>query len=329
MKKNNKKKKIFLFIILAIVLIIIGYFIGSKAGSNSQATSNTTSQVVSKQVSTQTITNTLTSSAEVSSSSTEELSLSTSKYFSTMCVEEGDSVEEGDNILKYSNGTYLQAPYDCVIGEVNIPETGSICTSSNYIEVQNLETLIMTLSIDESEINTVKVGQSVEITLSAFEGKTYEGTISKINSVGTYSSSGTSFTATVEFENDGNVKIGMSASCTIILEEAENVIAVPIAAVQESDSSKYVIVVNSDGTTKNVEVETGISNDSYVEIKSGLTGTETVQMIETTTSGTVMKGSSSSSSSNSSGFSGGRGSMSQGTSGSTMGVPGGGTMPQM
>ena len=41
-----------------------------------------------------------------------------------MCVEEDDTVKKGENILKYSNGTYLVAPYDCVITEINIPESG-------------------------------------------------------------------------------------------------------------------------------------------------------------------------------------------------------------
>ena len=63
--------------------------------------------------------------------------------------------------------------------------------------------------------------------------------------------------------------------------KAENIVAVPIEAVQTANNQSYVVVVNSDGTTENVNVETGISNEAYTEIKSGLTGNETVQMKET------------------------------------------------
>lgn len=287
LKIKNKKVKILLIAVSIVIILLLGIIIGRLTSSNKMKNvakkENTTSQITEIEVGTQTIENTLTSSGEISSSETEKIPLTTSYYFNQMCVEENDIVLAGENILKYSNGKYLTAEYDCVISSYSVPESGSICTSSNYVEVQNMETLVMTLNIDESEINSVKVGQEVEIQLNAYEDNTYTGTISKINSIGSYSTSGTTFTATVEFENDGNIKLGMSASCTIIIEKAENVIAVPIEAVQTSDNKKYVVVVKDDGTTENVNIETGISNDSYVEITSGLSGGEKIQTVSTTT----------------------------------------------
>ena len=130
-----------------------------------------------------------------------------------------------------------------------MPDSGSICTSSNYIEVQNIETMAINLSISESDINSIAVGQEVNIEITALEDKTYTGTIKSVSGLGTYSTSGTTFSAVVEFANDGNVKSGMSASCSIVLEKAENCIEVPIEAVQTSGEQKYVIVVKDDGTT--------------------------------------------------------------------------------
>lgn len=300
--KNKSKKKYGILIVGGIVIVIIVGICITTLGANSDtSTSSSSTQIVTAAVSTQTIQNKLTSSGQVATSSTEKLSLSTSKYFSTMCVEEGDSVKKSGNILKYSNGTYLTAPYDCIVSSYTVPESGSICTSSNNVQIQNLETLQMTLNIDESQINRVAVGQSVEVVLSAFEDKTYEGTITKINAIGTYATSGSTFTATVQFANDQNAKIGMSASCSIILEEATDCIAVPIEAVQTKGDTKYVIVVKEDNTTEDVTVETGISNDSYVQILSGLEANQTIQMLKTTSSSGIRKASSGSSSS-SSGF---------------------------
>jgi multidrug efflux pump subunit AcrA (membrane-fusion protein) len=68
------------------------------------------------------------------------------------------------------------------------------------------------------------------------------------------------------------------------LEKAENVIAVPKEAIQTANGSSYVVVVNDDGSTENVIVATGISNDAYTEIKSGLNGNETVQYTVTSSS---------------------------------------------
>lgn len=125
----------------------------------------------------------------------------------------------------------------------------------------------------------------MSITVNAYEDKTYIGTVKKINQIGTYASNGSSFSAVVSFTNDGDVKIGMSGSCSITLEKAENVISVPIEAVQTKNNEKYVVVKNEDGTTQNVAITTEISNDAYVEVTSGLTGSEIIEMtVQTTTS---------------------------------------------
>ena len=188
MKKYRKK---FFMVILGIALIIIIFFVGmqlgiSKANSEKSATTTKVSEI---SVETQTIKNTLTSSGQISSLETEKIYPSTSKYFKTMCVEDDDTVKSGENILEYEDGTYLTAEYDCVITSYNVPETGDKCSSDNYIEVQTLEDLIIEMSINENEITSVKEGQEVEITLTSDEDKIYSGTITKIDAIGTYSSS--------------------------------------------------------------------------------------------------------------------------------------------
>ncbi len=69
----------------------------------------------------------------------------------------------------------------------------------------------------------------------------------------------------------------MSAFCEIIIAEAKDVLAIPIEAVKKIGEEKWVTLVKETGTTEEVKVETGISNDSYVEIKSGLTAGQKVQ----------------------------------------------------
>lgn|GEM_PF-6046292 len=133
----------------------------------------------------------------------------------------------------------------------------------------------------------MKAGQEAEITLTA-NNKTYTGKIDKISDVGTYSTSGSTFPAYVKFTNDGTVKLGMSASCTVILDKATNVVAVPQEAVQTANGTNYVVVVNSDGSTQDVTVQTGLSNGAYTEIKSGLNVGETVQYTVTTNTSSSM-----------------------------------------
>ena len=71
----------------------------------------------------------------------------------------------------------------------------------------------------------------------------------------------------------------MSTSCTVILKEEKEVISVPIDSVSEnSDGKQYVTKVNEDGTTEEVIVETGIADENYVQILSGLALNDKIQI---------------------------------------------------
>lgn len=271
------KKKI-LLILLIVILMSGSFVIGRQVGLN---TEESKTSIVTRQedVISYDIKKTLTSSGQVQSKTTEKLELNTYRYFEAMCVEDDDTVKAGENLLEYTNGTYLTVPYDCVIISHSVPETGNKCTDSNYIEISNLNTLVTTISINENEINSIALDQAVEITLTADEKKTYTGKVTKIDSVGTYASSGTTFSSTIEFENDGNVKLGMNVSCTLILKEEKQVTCVPIDAVLEnSEGKEYVNKVKEDGTIEETIVETGIADENYVQILSGLELNEKVQI---------------------------------------------------
>ena len=280
-KKVFKKFKKYIWIVVVIlVLCLISFYIGKRVGLNTDtSSSNTTIEDV--KVSNQSITKTITSSGQIEPSSTEKLSLNTSYYFSSILVEEDDVVKKGEKIIKYSNGKYLVAPYDLVITSTSLPNKGKKASSSNYVEVSKISDVVVNISINESEIPNISIGDSVDIVLTSDSSKKYTGTISKISSVGTYSSSGSTFAAIVSLKNDGDIKIGMSVSCTINIEEHKDVLAVPIGAVQINGDRRYVVVVE-DNNTKEVDVVTGLSDENYVEIKSGLTTNDTVRVVTVT-----------------------------------------------
>lgn len=312
MKIKGKKifrrfKKVIIFIIIILIFCGISFYIGKRVGLNTDtSSSNTTIEDV--KVSKQSITKTITSSGQIEASNTEKLSLNTSYYYSTILVEEDDVVKKGEKIIKYSNGKYLIAPYDLVITSTSLPDKGKKATSSNYVEVSNISNVVVNISINESEIPNISTGDEVEIVLTSDSSKKYTGTISKISSVGTYSSSGSTFAAKVTLKNDGNIKVGMSVSCTINIDEHKDVLAVPIGAVQINGDRRYVVVVDGNDT-KEVDVTTGLSDSNYVEIKSGLTTNDTVRVVTVTKQNTFRTTSSRSSRSGMSGnFPGGSGS---------------------
>lgn len=273
-------------IVLFIILAIIVYLYINPINSVNVVETNTSDASINTtetKASIQTIENTLSSSGEISSALDEKLTLHASYYFEKILVDENIYVKEGTNIIEYTNGTYLTAPYDCVIVSTNLPNQEEVCTTSHYIEIKSIQSLSMKLSVSESDINKIEIGDVVDITITS-TNEIINGYITSISEVGTYNSNGSYFEAVVTFENNGNLKIGMSATCEIIIEKAENVVAVPLEAIQTSDSGKYVIKVNDNGSTSEVSVETGISNDAYIEIKSGISEGDTVQMTESDSS---------------------------------------------
>lgn len=273
------------FIISGIVLIFILVVIFSKATSADENKIIETMKKTAK-VENQTIVNTLSAPGEVKSAITENITLNTSYSFLTMCAEKEEFVKKGDNLLKYTNGTYITAPYDCVILDYSVPTAKDNCTSNNYISISSVEELYMDINIGEEEIDNVTVGQEVDIVVNYDETKSYKGTIEKINAIGTHSNGGTKFAAIAAIKNDGELKLGMSANCTITLEKNENLPCLPIEAIYIEDDKRYVNLIKDNNINEKVIVETGKSNANYVEIVSGVSLEDTVSY-ETTTVTTI------------------------------------------
>lgn len=258
-EKKKKDKKPIIIIILIIVLGVLIYVYNADGISlNSTASENTTKNNSSGSTTTteevnvemRTIEKTISSSGEISSALNEKLALHATYYFSEIYFSEGDYVEEGKNILQYTNGTYMTAPYNLVIKSVSIPSENAVCKNSHYIEVYSLDSLSIELKVLEKNLSDIKIGQEVKIKLTSDETKEYTGYITKINNSGTYSSNGTTYAATVTFENDGNIKIGMSGTANIILEKAENVLVLPAEAVTTTNGITYVTKIENENAKK-------------------------------------------------------------------------------
>lgn len=279
--KKNKKITIF---ILCIIIILTVILLSENSNADTDKIIEKTEKIA--EVSSQTIITTLTAPGEVQSAKTEKLSLNTSYYYLTMCVEKEEYVKKGSNILEYTNGKCITAPYDCVVMEYSVPTAKNICTSNNYITISSVEDLYMDINIGEDKIDKISVGQEVEIVVNYDESKTYTGTISKINAIGTRSLSGTNFAAIASLKNDGNLKLGMSATCTVTIDKKENLPCLPIEAIQIENNNKYVNLADDN----KVEVETGVSNDAYIEIKSGIAEGTSVQISTESSSSSNTRG---------------------------------------
>ena len=153
----------------------------------------------------------ISTTGEINSSLTEKMELHATYYLEECYATKNQLIKSGENILKYTNGTYLKAPYDLVITELNIPDEDAKCTNEHYIEISSVNNLKVQFKVSETKIDSIKLGQEAEVKIEAYEDKTLTGYVTNISST----ASNGRFTVTVEFENDGEVLIGMTSSITI------------------------------------------------------------------------------------------------------------------
>lgn len=136
------------------------------------------------------------------------------------------------------------------------------------------------INLTIEKMDKEKLKKDLEISIKEKDStKKYNGIITGVESIGE-----TNCTISIMFDEPMLLEKDKVVECKVILEKAEDVIAVPVEAIQKSeDGKKYVIVINDDETTTNVNVETGLSDPSYIEITKGLNGGEKIQLKTSTT----------------------------------------------
>ncbi len=182
----------------------------------------------------------------------------------------------------------ITSPIEGTVVDKQYKSGDTVESGKTLCTIYDLSYLEMTMDIDELDIGKVAVGQSVQITAEAAEGRTYTGVITKVSVLGTTSGGVTSYPATVRIEETEGLRPGMNVDAEIVLEQAENVLAVPVEAVSRGN----LVLITEDSPSASgaeereapegyvyVSVEAGVSDDSYAQILSGLQEGDTAAYI--------------------------------------------------
>ena len=151
--------------------------------------------------------------------------------------------------------------------------------SGTLAVLYDLSCLKMQMNVNELDIGKVKAGQTVDITAAALPGEAYTGTVERVSVNGTTKDGFTTYPVTIAIPEFGGLMPGMNVSASIRCDTAEDVLTVPVAAV---DRGGTVLVVpaealGEDGSLADPSrleeraVILGRSDDAYIEITSGLT----------------------------------------------------------
>ncbi len=200
--------------------------------------------------------------------------------------------------LGYTN---IKAPIDGTVVAI-VTEEGQTVNAAQQaptiIKLAQLDTMTINAKISEADITRVSIGQKVHFTILGEPDHEYEATLRAIepapdsisdSSTSSSSSASSSSTAAIYYNGlfdvpneDGKLRISMTAEVNIILGEAKGALSIPRTALGKinADGSSTVRVLGADGKQEERKVHVGINNNVNVEIKDGLTEGENVVVSE-------------------------------------------------
>jgi len=162
------------------------------------------------------------------------------------------------------------SPIDGLVTLRNVEPGQKVTNSTTLFEIS--DKLVVEILVDETDISKVRLGMKAKITLDAYSDRIFYGKVIKIAYSSTVESNVTSYKVLVEFSSalSRSIKSGMSADVELIVKEKKNVLKVPLNAVRKKNGTAYVLLYTGSGRVKQWEVSVGDSDDSGIEIVSGL-----------------------------------------------------------
>lgn len=209
--------------------------------------------------------------------------------------------------------TTIYSPIDGVVTSLSMKVGEKVVGTATMqgteiMQIADLTVMNAWVNVDENDIVNVSLGDTARIDVDAIPGQTFTGLVYQLGNSAKAKSAGTQ-DEVVNFEvrirlisPDDRFRPGMSCNATIETETRSNVLAVPLQAVTVRQSQKQeetsngelkvekvgtettkkqkrsasVVFVNQNNTAKMVSVETGISDNGYIEIKNGLSEGQSV-----------------------------------------------------
>ena len=157
-------------------------------------------------------------------------------------------------------------------GSINAGEQAS--PGAPAITLVNEDAFHINVNVDEIDIDQISVGQDVEVALDALSDTVLTGLISEISPTSASAGGVVTYLVTINIITDDGVTLrpGMSANASIVVEEIEDVLIVPNWAVRldRETGNAFVLQKMADGTIAETIVETGLRNEQFSEVLSGL-----------------------------------------------------------
>jgi len=167
------------------------------------------------------------------------------------------------------NSARIVSPIDGTVTQANTYVGDHTVVGNVAFRVDDLSHLVVDVEVSEIDINAVRAGQPVELTLDAISGTTYHGTVEKVSQAGDTASGAVIFTVTVRMsDSDEAVKPGMTAGVNIVVRQIADQLLVPNRAVRLEEGQRVVYVLQ-EGRPTLVEITLGPSSDTMSVLAGG------------------------------------------------------------
>jgi len=163
------------------------------------------------------------------------------------------------------------APFDGTVVSVGAEVGDLVSSGTSIVTLADLADMEVLANVDETDISQVKVGQEAQITFDAISGSTFKGKVLEVPLEGTLSSSVVTYQVRLSLEGAENQALlpGMTANVKIVTGQRQNVLLVPLLAIQQEDTGNVVLVQDSTGTAT-TPVQVGLNDGTYAEVLRGL-----------------------------------------------------------
>ena len=176
------------------------------------------------------------------------------------------SAEVTDAVAQVSDG--IKADFAGIVTGVKPVDGSNVESGGELFTVSSIEKVCVDVSFSKSDLEKIEEGQKAVATIA---GKQYEGTVTRISRAAAKNEKGASIIqGEIHIDNpDADLYLGVDARVTVEGNKAENVVMIPIEAINIGKDGSFVYVV-TDGMVQKRMVTAGISSDEYTEIKKGL-----------------------------------------------------------
>lgn len=162
----------------------------------------------------------------------------------------------------------ITAEFNGIVSKADIKQGAAVTQGMELFTIQNTDKASVDVTLSKYDYDTVKEGQSAEITLG---DNTYQGTVTKMSHIAVQNEKGTPvISATVSINDpDDDIFLGVDAKVKIHAASAKNVVTLPVEVVNIGKDGSFCYVIE-DGLVTKRDIITGISSEDYVEVIDGI-----------------------------------------------------------